>query len=99
MKYIIKKLSWFLKEEKKTYLLLMLLLIIIIVMALLPAYVLGLSIDYIVSGGITKESLFYLVGALTLIPITRYMTSFIYNYKASKLAQKQIGRVSCRERV
>lgn len=88
MKYIIKKLSWFLKEEKKTYLLLMLLLIIIIVLALLPAYVLGLSIDYIVSGGITKESLFYLVGALTLIPITRYMTSFIYNYKASKLAQK-----------
>nr|WIF87923.1 hypothetical protein QOL21_05395 [Acholeplasma laidlawii] len=63
-------------------------LIIIAILALTPAYVLGIAIDVIVSKGLTWMSLSFIVGALVLIPIFRYLTSFIYNYTSAKTAQK-----------
>jgi ATP-binding cassette, subfamily B, multidrug efflux pump len=88
MKNIVKKLSWFIKKEWKTYIRLFFLLLLIIILSLIPAYFLGLAIDTIVSGDLTKKSLIFLVGGLALIPISRYFSSFIYNYRVSKLAQK-----------
>lgn len=88
MKNIVQKLKWFIKKEWKTYLMLFFFLIIIIILSLVPAYFLGLAIDIIISGELTKLSLIYLVSALTLIPLGRYVSSYIYNYKVSKLAQK-----------
>ena len=87
MKNIISKLKWFIKQEFKTYILLFILLILIAGVSLLPAFFLGKSIDIIVSGGLTKVTLTLLVGSLILIPLTRYLLSFFYNYKISKLAQ------------
>lgn len=88
MKNIYKKLSWFIKREWKTYLLLFFFLIIIIILSLIPAYLLGLAIDTIISGELTKLTLTYLLLALISIPLIRYLSSYIYNYKISKLAQK-----------
>jgi len=88
MKNIFSKIRWFIKEEWKTYLLMLFLLLSISFILLLPAKVLGLAIDTIVSGGITAGSLSYLVGALVLLPVTRYLLSFAYNYLINKEAQK-----------
>src|SRR5690625_22721 len=88
MKNIYNKLKWFIKKEWKTYTLLFIFLILIIILSLVPAYLLGLAIDTIISGELTKLTLIYLVGALTLIPLARYFSSYIYNYKIAKLAQK-----------
>ncbi len=85
---ILKKISWFIKEEWRIYLLMLFLLLSIAAISLAPAYVLGLAIDTIVSSGLTKESLVILVIALSAIPITRYFLSFAYNYMVNKEGQK-----------
>src|SRR5690554_8217121 len=88
MKNIVKRLSWFLKKEWKTDLILFLFLLLIVALSLTPAYSLGVAIDTIISGSLNTKTLLFLVGALALIPTTRYFASLIYNYKISKLAQK-----------
>jgi len=85
---ILKKISWFIKEEWRIYLLMLFLLLSIAAISLAPAYVLGAAIDTIVSSGLTKESLVILVIALSAIPITRYFLSFAYNYMVNKEGQK-----------
>jgi ATP-binding cassette subfamily B protein len=88
MSNILKKISWFIKEEWKTYVFMLFLLLSIAFIALTPAWVLGYSIDIIVSGGLTKLSLTLLVIALVLLPLGRYLLSFMYNYLSNKTAQK-----------
>ncbi|HHX76568.1 MAG TPA: ABC transporter ATP-binding protein, partial [Acholeplasmataceae bacterium] len=85
---IIKKTGWFIKQEWKTYVMMFIYLIMIAVLALTPAYILGISIDIIVSKGLNWVRLAVIVGTLTLVPIIRYLTSYIYNYTSSKTAQK-----------
>lgn len=85
---IIKKTGWFIKQEWKTYVTMFIYLIMIAVLALTPAYILGIAIDIIVSKGLNWLSLGVIVGTLILIPIIRYLTSYIYNYTSSKTAQK-----------
>lgn len=87
MKHIFSKISWFVKENIKTYLVLFLLLLIISVISLAPAYVLGMSIDTIISGSLTKHKLILLVAALILLPVSRYLFSFLYNHLSQKTAQ------------
>ncbi len=87
MGHIFEKIGWFVKEKWKTYVALFFLLISIASISLLPAYVLGLSIDTIISGELTQTSLFWLVLFLALLPITRYFLSFIYNHLSQKTAQ------------
>ena len=88
MKIIFSNLKWFIKKEWKKYLFLFFMLIIIVSLSLVPAYLLGLSIDVIVSGRLTVTSLTFLVLGLAITPTIRYFASLIYNYEASKLAQK-----------
>lgn len=89
---IIKKVKWFIREEWKRYTFMLFLLLGIAFISLLPAKVLGLAIDTIVSGELNAKSLLLLVGALVLLPTTRYCCSFLYNYlitgEAEKLAYK-----------
>ncbi len=87
MKHIFSKIGWFVKENWKTYVVLFLLLIAISLISLAPAYVLGLSIDTIVSGGLTRQTLVMLVIGLALLPIARYFLSFVYNHLSQKTAQ------------
>ncbi len=85
---ILRKISWFIKQEWKSYLLMLVFLILIAVLSLAPAYVLGISIDFIVGKSLTFESLMFVLGALILIPLCRYLSSFIYNYTVNKTSQK-----------
>ena len=85
---ILKKISWFIKEEWRIYLLMLFLLLSIAAISLAPAYVLGAAIDTIVSSGLTKETLPILVTALIAIPVSRYFMSFAYNYMVNKEGQK-----------
>jgi ATP-binding cassette subfamily B protein len=87
MTNIFKKIGWFIKEEWKTYVLLFLLLLSISSISLAPAYVLGRAIDTIVSGGLNRETLIWLVFMLALLPTARYCLSFIYNHLSQKTAQ------------
>jgi ATP-binding cassette subfamily B protein len=84
---IYKKIGWFIKEQWKTYIVMLFLLLSIAAISLAPAYVLGLSIDTIVSGGLTISSLWMLVGLLVLLPVARYLISFTYNHLSHKTAQ------------
>lgn len=85
---ILKKVSWFLKEEWKTYLFMFILLLSIALISLAPAKALGLAIDTIVSGELTRRSLTLLVIALVLLPVSRYVLSFGYNHLVNKEGQK-----------
>jgi len=87
MMNIYKKIGWFIKEQWKTYVFMLFLLLTIAAISLAPAYVLGLSIDTIVSGGLNSRSLWMLVGLLILLPVLRYLISFTYNYLSHKTAQ------------
>ena len=84
---IYRKIGWFIKEQWKTYVFMLFLLLTIAAISLAPAYVLGLSIDTIVSGGLNSESLWMLVGLLIILPVTRYLISFTYNHLSHKTAQ------------
>jgi len=84
---IFSKIGWFVKERWKTYVLMFFLLITIATISLLPAKVLGEAIDTIISGGLTADSLIWIVFLLALLPITRYFVSFLYNHLSQKTAQ------------
>lgn len=85
---ILRKMGWFIKQEWKMYLGMFSLLLAISAISLTPAYVLGLAIDTIVSGDLNATNLLILVGALVLLPLTRYSMSFLYNYLMNRQAQK-----------
>lgn len=93
MKNIYAKLKWFIREEWKTYLLMLFLLMSISFILLLPAKMLGLAIDTIVSGDLNANSLAWLVAALIALPVGRYLLSFAYNYIINKEAQKLAFRL------
>ncbi|MBN3490576.1 ABC transporter ATP-binding protein [Acholeplasma equirhinis] len=85
---IIKKVSWYIKQEWRAYLIMFVFLIIITLLALTPAYILGMAIDVIVSKSLTFESLLFLLVGLVLVPFGRYTSSYIYNYTLNKTSQK-----------
>jgi len=85
---IFKKIKWFLKEEWKIYVVMIFLLLVIAFISLMPAKLLGMAIDTIVSFGITAKSLLWIVSLMIALPIARYVTSYIYNYLMNQEAQK-----------
>jgi ATP-binding cassette subfamily B protein len=88
MKKLFLHIRWYVIQEWKTYLLMFLLLVSIAVFALIPGWLLGLSIDTIISGGLTPESLGWLGGSLIAFPIVRYGLSYFYNYTTVKKSQQ-----------
>jgi ATP-binding cassette, subfamily B, multidrug efflux pump len=87
MSNIFSKIGWFIKEQWKTYLVMLFLLLSISSISLAPAYVLGRAIDTIVSGGLNQQSLIWLVSLLAILPVARYLLSFLYNHLSQKTAQ------------
>ena len=88
MKKLIKHILWFIKQEWKTYILMFVLLISIATFALIPGWLLGLSIDTIISGGLTQQSLLFLGGSLIAFPVIRYGLSYFYNYTTVRKSQQ-----------
>jgi len=88
MKNSYAKLKWFFKQEWRAYLPMLFLLVSISFIALLPAKLLGLSIDTIISRGLTSKTLTLLVLGLVALPLVRYFLSMIYNYMMNYEGQK-----------
>ncbi|MCU0104818.1 ABC transporter ATP-binding protein/permease [Acholeplasma vituli] len=88
MKKIISHIGWFIKVEWKQYTIMFILLIGISIISLAPAKVLGEAIDIIVSSQLTRQNFIWLFGLLLLIPVLRYLMSFLYNFMVTKEAQK-----------
>lgn len=87
MANIIRKIKWFIIEHRVTYVIMLFLLLSIAFISLTPAYVLGFAIDTVISGKLNESTLVMIVGALVLLPVSRYALSFVYNYLSNKTAQ------------
>lgn len=85
---IIRHIAWFLKQEWLSYVLMFFLLIAIALFALIPGWLLGLSIDTIISGGLTWTSLISLGASLAAFPTVRYGLSYLYNYLTVRQSQR-----------
>ncbi|MCF7932031.1 MAG: ABC transporter ATP-binding protein/permease [Acholeplasmataceae bacterium] len=88
MKKLYQKIGWFIKKHMFGYAFLIVLLIGIAIFALSPAYVLGQAIDIIITAGLTSRRLIIVVSLLVVLPLTRYLISFLYNHLSQKMAQK-----------
>ena len=88
MKKIFNHLKWYFKQEWKTYVFMFTLLLSIALFALVPGWLLGLSIDTIISGGLTSTSLLLLGSSLIAFPVIRYGLSYLYNYTTVKKSQQ-----------
>jgi ATP-binding cassette subfamily B protein len=80
--------GWYVRQEWKTYVLMFVLLVSIALFALIPGWLLGLSIDTIISGGLTYTSLIFLGGSLVAFPVIRYGLSYAYNFTTVKKSQQ-----------
>ncbi len=88
MSKLLRHIGWYVKQEWKTYVLMFVLLVSIALFALIPGWLLGLSIDTIISGGLTYQSLLFLGGALVAFPVIRYGLSYLYNFTTVKKSQQ-----------
>ena len=88
MKTAFRNIGWFFKQEYKMYIFVAINLILLAAISVLPAKVLGIAIDEIVSGTLTTKKLILIVGALLLIPIFRYIVNIVYHYYISWLGHK-----------
>lgn len=85
MKDAFKHIGWFFKQEWKRYSFCAFLLLIVSVLPVFPAKILGLSIDEIANGTITKESLVVFLFLLLFIPLITYVFNIFYHYIISYL--------------
>ncbi len=88
MNKLLRHIGWYVKQEWKTYVLMFFLLVSIALFALIPGWLLGLSIDTIISGGLTNQSLLFLGGSLIAFPVVRYGLSYLYNFTTVRKSQQ-----------
>jgi len=88
MKKLLRHIGWYVKQEWKTYVFMFFLLVSIALFALIPGWLLGLSIDTIISGGLTNQSLLFLGGSLIAFPVVRYGLSYLYNFTTVRKSQQ-----------
>jgi len=79
---------WFIKQEYKKYILVGLVLIILSIMLAIPAKILGVAIDEIVSSTLTPIRLVTLALGLFLFPLARYILNMYYHYNINALGHK-----------
>ncbi len=80
-----KHLSWFFKENWYRYLFCIVLLLIVSIFPVFPAKLLGLAIDEIAMGTLTKVKFAYYILGLTIIPTIIYIVNIFYHYYINKL--------------
>ena len=89
MNKLLRHIGWYVKQEWKTYVFMFFLLVSIALFALIPGWLLGLSIDTIISGGLTNQSLLFLGGSLIAFPVIRYGLSYLYNFTTVRKSQQR----------
>ncbi|MBD7937637.1 MULTISPECIES: ABC transporter ATP-binding protein [Cytobacillus] len=77
---VLKKLAWFFKKYKKQYGIAILLLMLATVLEIIPPYLIGVIIDYITEGEMTRELLIQYVAVFLGIIILSYMLNFFWQY-------------------
>lgn len=80
-----KHLGWFFKENWYRYLFCIILLLIVSIFPVFPAKILGLAIDEIAMGTLTKIKFIYYILGLTIIPSIIYIVNVFYHYYINKL--------------
>lgn len=71
-------LMWFFKQEKKSYLMGIILLLIVALLELVPPKVIGMTVDFITQGTLTKERLFKWLAILLGTACTVYIVRFFW---------------------
>ncbi|MFD1777996.1 ABC transporter transmembrane domain-containing protein [Fredinandcohnia salidurans] len=75
---IFKDLMWFFKQEKKSYITGIFLLMIVALLELVPPKVIGMTVDFIAQGTLTKEILFKWLAILLGTACTVYIVRFFW---------------------
>ncbi|MEH7180780.1 ABC transporter ATP-binding protein [Neobacillus vireti] len=78
---VLKKLSWFFRENWQRYLIAVTLLILVGVLDVLPPKLIGMAIDDIHLGEISTGSIFKYVGYMMIIMVFSYGITYVWMYK------------------
>lgn len=78
---VLRKLSWFFKENWKRYVIAISLLIFVGLLDVMPPKLIGMAIDDIHFGSMTGTKIFRYVGFLLLIMISSYGISYVWQYQ------------------
>ncbi|MEH7109895.1 ABC transporter ATP-binding protein [Bacillus sp. JJ1764] len=78
---VLRKLSWFFKENWQRYAMAITLLVIVGVLDVLPPKLIGMAIDDIHVGEMSKVKLFRYIGYLFLIMVSSYGITYVWQYQ------------------
>ncbi|WP_040204417.1 ABC transporter ATP-binding protein [Neobacillus jeddahensis] len=78
---VLKKLSWFFKENWRRYVVAIALLIFVGILEVMPPKLIGMAIDDIHVGGITEEKILRYIGFLLVIMVLSYGITYIWQHK------------------
>lgn len=78
---VLKKLSWFFKENRQRYTIAVLLLLATNVFAITPPFLLGKVIDTIHAEHMTTKLLIFFIVTLTVVLVLNYITNFVWQYQ------------------
>lgn len=82
-----KRLKWFFKKHLKDYILCLLALIFVSIIPTIPVKVLGIAIDDIIQGLVTKERILIYILGIFLLPLSVYLVNIYYHYTMNKVGQ------------
>ncbi len=78
---VLKKLSWFFKENWQRYAIAVSLLILVGILDVLPPKLIGMAIDNIHFGEMNKNKIFHYLSVLLLIMFSSYLITYVWMYK------------------
>ncbi|PGY11221.1 ATP-binding cassette, subfamily B [Bacillus sp. OV166] len=78
---VLKKLSWFFRENWQRYVIAITLLILVGILDVMPPKLIGMAIDDIHVGIISKEKILRYLGFLLLIMVSSYAVTYVWMYR------------------
>ena len=78
---VLKKLSWFFKENWQRYCIAITLLILVGILDVMPPKLIGMAIDDIHVGSISKEKILKYLGILLAIMVSSYAITYVWMYR------------------
>lgn len=78
---VLKKLSWFFKENWQRYAIAITLLILVGILDVIPPKLIGLAIDDIHEGSISNKKIIQYLGILLAIMVSSYAITYIWMYR------------------
>lgn len=78
---VLKKLSWFFRENWQRYAIAITLLIVVGILDVMPPKLIGMSIDDIHAGMISKEKILRYLGVLLIIMVSSYAITYVWMFR------------------